>query len=70
MYSTFYSVRCIEWQLVQLFYHVNADRFLLLLPLECSECNTICAPITTRATPASTGNRDRATHSTYKKQEI
>jgi hypothetical protein len=44
-------------QLEQLFYHTNACGFLLL-HLESGECDISCLPLTTRASPATSRNRE------------
>jgi hypothetical protein len=50
-----------RWQVVQLFYYITIDGFLLL-PLWCSKCDTSLTPRTPRAT--------RATNQNWRKQQI
>ncbi len=47
---------------------MNTGGFLLL-PSEREKCNTSCLLSTPRASPTSTVNKKRATHSSKKKQE-
>jgi hypothetical protein len=46
----------IGWWVVQIFYHVNFNKFIQLL-LEWGKCNYCHTPNTLRATPATTGDQ-------------